>query len=73
MIEEGRPTVDVLTQLIAVQGALELVALGLVEQHAMHCLLGDGDAPGEPRQQVDELMAAVGRLMRRSARGDAGA
>jgi len=50
-----------------VQGALDLVALGLVDQHAMHCLLGEGDGPNEPREQVDELMKAMGRLLRRSA------
>lgn len=67
MLEEDRPPVEILTQLTAVQGALDLVALGLVDQHAMHCLLGQGDGPKEPRAQVDELMKAMGRLLRRSA------
>jgi DNA-binding FrmR family transcriptional regulator len=69
MLEEDRPTLEILTQLAAVQGALDLVALGLVDQHAMHCLHGERDAPGEPRAQVDELMTAMGRLLRRSAGG----
>lgn len=67
MLEEDRPPVEILTQLTAMQGALDLVALGLVDQHAMHCLLGQGDGPKEPRAQVDELMKAMGRLLRRSA------
>jgi len=67
MLEDDRPAVEILTQLAAVQGALDLVALGLVDQHALHCLLGRGDAPEEPRAQVDELMKAMGRLLRRSA------
>jgi len=67
MLEEERPAVEILTQLTAVQGALDLVALGLVDQHAMHCLLGEGEGPREPRAQVDELMKAMGRLLRRSA------
>jgi DNA-binding FrmR family transcriptional regulator len=67
MLEEDRPPVEILTQLTAAQGALDLVALGLVDQHAMHCLLGQGDGPKEPRAQVDELMQAMGRLLRRSA------
>lgn len=68
MVVEDRPTLEVVTQLTAIQGALELVALGLLDQHAMHCLLGRGGGPSEPRAQADEILAAVGRLLRRSAR-----
>lgn len=68
MIVEDRPSLEVVTQLTALQGALELVALGLLDQHALHCLLGHGEGPTEPRDQADEILAAVGRLLRRSAR-----
>ncbi len=68
MVAEGRPPLEIATQLTALQGALELVALGLLDQHAMHCLLGGGDGPDDPRAQADEILAAVGRLLRRSAR-----
>jgi DNA-binding FrmR family transcriptional regulator len=63
MIEGERYCIDVLTQISAVQAALDKVALGLLDEHARHCVVeGRG---GEPAEMTDELMAAVGRLMRR--------
>ena len=63
MIENDRYCIDVLTQISAVQTALDKVALGLLDEHARHCVVGaSGDNQGE---LTDELMAAVGRLMRR--------
>ena len=41
-----------------------VVALGLLDAHARHCVVG-GQGNGEPEELTDELMAAVGRLMRR--------
>ena len=63
MVEEDRYCIDVLTQIRAVQAALDKVALGLLDQHAHHCII-DSDA-GEQHDRTEELMAAVGRLMRR--------
>jgi DNA-binding FrmR family transcriptional regulator len=65
MVDEDRYCIDVLTQIGAIQAALDKVALGLLDEHARHCLLGAGEGPKEPDDQVDELMSAVGRLMRR--------
>ncbi|MEK6278506.1 MAG: metal-sensitive transcriptional regulator [Actinomycetota bacterium] len=65
MVEEDRYCIDVLTQVSAVQAALEKISLGLLDVHARHCMLGEGEAPDDPQQQVDELMGAVGRLVRR--------
>ena len=64
MVEEDRYCIDVLTQIAAVQAALDKVALGLLDGHARHCVV-DGRAEGNPGELTDELMAAVGRLMRR--------
>ncbi|MBX5440108.1 MAG: metal-sensitive transcriptional regulator [Solirubrobacteraceae bacterium] len=64
MVEEDRYCIDVLTQISAVQAALDKVALGLLDQHARHCVVG-GHGEGGPEALTDELMAAVGRLMRR--------
>ena len=63
MVENDRYCIDVLTQISAVQAALDKVALGLLDQHANHCVMGAAD--GERQEKTDELMAAVGRLMRR--------
>jgi DNA-binding FrmR family transcriptional regulator len=65
MVEEGRYCIDVLTQISAIQAALEKIALGLVDGHVRVCILGDGHAPADPDEQVDELMGAVGRLVKR--------
>jgi DNA-binding FrmR family transcriptional regulator len=63
MVEEERYCIDVLTQIGAIQAALDKVALGLLDDHARHCVMGaEGDAQVD---KTDELMAAVGRLMRR--------
>ena len=63
MIEDDRYCIDVLTQISAVQAALDKVALGLMDEHARHCVVG-GKAD-EQSEMTDELMAAVARLMRR--------
>jgi DNA-binding FrmR family transcriptional regulator len=63
MVEEDRYCIDVLTQISAARAALEQVSLGLLDEHARHCMLGDGDAPADPGEQVQELMGAVGRLV----------
>ena len=64
MVENDRYCIDVLTQISAVQAALDKVALGLLDQHARHCVI-DGHGDGAPEELTDELMAAVARLMRR--------
>jgi CsoR family transcriptional regulator, copper-sensing transcriptional repressor len=64
MVEDDRYCIDVITQISAVQAALDKVALGLLDGHARHCVV-DGHAEGTPEELTDELMGAVGRLMRR--------
>jgi CsoR family transcriptional regulator, copper-sensing transcriptional repressor len=65
MVDDDRYCIDVLTQISAIQAALDKVALGLLDEHARHCMLGAGEGPKEPGEQADELMAAVGRLLHR--------
>ena len=64
MVEDDRYCIDVLTQISAVQAALDKVALGLLDDHAHHCVVG-GAGEGTPEERTDEMMAAVGRLLRR--------
>jgi DNA-binding FrmR family transcriptional regulator len=64
MVEDDRYCIDILTQISAAQAALDKVALGVLDGHARHCI-AEGHAEGSPGQLSDELMAAVGRLMRR--------
>ena len=44
MVDEDRYCIDVLTQISAIQAALDKVALGLLDGHARHCLLGEATA-----------------------------
>ena len=64
MVDEDRYCIDVLTQINAVRAALDSVALGLLDGHVRHCVI-DGHGEGTPVEMTDEVMAAVGRLMRR--------
>ena len=63
MVETDRYCIDVLTQISAVQAALDKVALGLLDDHARQCVTGA--EPDLQAERTGELMAAVGRLMRR--------
>jgi DNA-binding FrmR family transcriptional regulator len=63
MVEEERYCIDVVTQISAIQAALDKVALGLLDDHARHCVVDGPDAEKDAR--TGELMSAVGRLMRR--------
>jgi len=63
MVEGDRYCIDVVTQVTAIQAALDKVALELLADHAAHCVAGaEGDAREE---RTEELMAAVKRLPRR--------
>lgn len=63
MVNDERYCIDIITQISAIQAALDKVALGLLDDHARTCVI---DAPeGKQPERTEELMAAVGRLMRR--------
>ena len=62
MVEDDRYCIEVLTQISAVQKAFDAVALELLDDHVRHCV---AESSGEQRaERLDELMAAVGRLVR---------
>jgi CsoR family transcriptional regulator, copper-sensing transcriptional repressor len=62
MVEDERYCIDILTQVSAVQAALDRVALELLDDHARHCVIGAGDENRE--EMTEEMMDAVGRLIR---------
>ncbi|MGN6217140.1 MAG: metal-sensitive transcriptional regulator [Solirubrobacterales bacterium] len=63
MVTDERYCIDVLTQIGAIQAALDKVALGLIDDHTRHCVVeAEG---GERVEKVDELMAALGRFVSR--------
>src|SRR5579884_1532770 len=63
MVEDDRYCIDILTQISAAQAALDKVALGLLDGHAHTCVIGA--EPAERGERTEEMMAAVGRLLRR--------
>lgn len=65
MVEEDRYCVDVLTQIAAIQAALHAIALGLLDGHVRVCLCDGAVANSAPEERIDELMGAVGRLLKR--------
>ncbi len=62
MVDEERYCIDVVTQITAIQAALDKVALGLLDEHARHCVIGA--EAGQQDERTTELMGAVKRLMR---------
>jgi CsoR family transcriptional regulator, copper-sensing transcriptional repressor len=62
MVEEDRYCIDVVTQVTAIQAALDKVALELLTDHAAHCVIGA--AKSEQPERTEELMGAVKRLLR---------
>jgi DNA-binding FrmR family transcriptional regulator len=62
MIDEDRYCIDVLTQISALQAALDKVALALLDDHVRHCVMQA--APAQREARAEELVAAVGRLVR---------
>jgi CsoR family transcriptional regulator, copper-sensing transcriptional repressor len=63
MVEDDRYCIDVLTQISAIQAALDKVALGLLNDHARQCVMTAD--PDDRPETTEELVAAVARLMGR--------
>jgi DNA-binding FrmR family transcriptional regulator len=61
MIDDDRYCIDVVTQITAIQAALDKVALELLRDHARHCVIGADESQQEER--TTELMGAVRRLL----------
>jgi DNA-binding FrmR family transcriptional regulator len=64
MVEEDRYCIDVVTQISAIQAALDKIGLGLLDSHARTCMAEPRSA-AQGATQVDELMGAVGRMLNR--------
>src|ERR687892_147607 len=75
MVEDDRYCIDVLTQISAVQAALDKVALGLLDDHVHHCVMGAGTDRGIAVAQRDRqvrlaLDAHLERRANESAEGE---
>jgi DNA-binding FrmR family transcriptional regulator len=66
MVDEDRYCIDVLTQIAAVNTALESLAFKLLDDHVRHCVAGAlaSGVSDDALQKTEELMAAVQRFAR---------
>jgi CsoR family transcriptional regulator, copper-sensing transcriptional repressor len=64
MVEEDRYCIDVLQQMSAAQAAIDKVALGLLNDHVNHCWAAGAGDEDRRREMTEEMMSAVGRLVR---------
>ena len=66
MVDDDRYCIDILTQISAVNTALESLAFKLLDEHVNHCV-ADALASGDPKEASEksrELLAAVQRFAR---------
>ena len=65
MVEQDQYCIDVLTQVSAVNRALQGVALTLLEEHLGHCLVDAARTGGRTQDiKLKEASAAIARLVR---------
>ncbi len=65
MVAEDTYCIDVLTQISAVQSALDSVALALLEDHMNHCVLHAAQqGEEEGREKIQEATKAIARLVK---------
>jgi len=65
MVEQDVYCIDVLTQVSAVNRALQAVALGLLEDHLGHCVASAiADGGPDAQAKVHEAAEAISRLVR---------
>jgi DNA-binding FrmR family transcriptional regulator len=66
MVEDDRYCIDILTQIAAVNTALESLALKILDEHVRHCVAGaltSGDE-ADANVKTEELLDAVRRFAR---------
>lgn len=65
MVEDEQYCIDILTQVSALTRALQAVALGLLDDHLKHCVLGATHAGGDDADaKIKEATDAINRLVR---------
>ena len=66
MINEDKYCIDVLIQISAATGALQSLALALLDDHLSHCVVNAAKEGGEEAQiKLAEVNDAIARLVRR--------
>ena len=64
MVDEDTYCIDILTQISAVNGALDKVAVALLEDHLAHCVADSITSGVGGEEKVKEAAQAVERLLK---------
>ncbi len=65
MIDDDKYCIDILTQISAVNSALQSVALGLLDEHLRHCVShAVAEGGDEADKKLAEATSAIARLVR---------
>lgn len=65
MVEEDKYCIDILTQISAIQAALDKVGLQLLSEHTKHCMTDPKIGAEGLDKKADELVGAVSRMLSR--------
>ena len=63
MVESDKYCIDILTQISAIEAAMDKVALGLLREHTRHCLMDDTIGPKDRDAKIEEVISAVNRML----------
>lgn len=63
MVEGDMYCIDILTQISAIEAAMDKVALELLRDHTKHCLMDAAAGPKDRDEKIEEVVGAVGRLL----------
>ncbi len=65
MVDEDKYCIDILTQVSALTSALQVVAVGLLDDHLKHCVVDAARLGGaEADEKIKEATQAIARLVR---------
>lgn len=65
MVSDDEYCIDILTQMSAVQSALDSVAIGLLEDHMNHCVVNAAKESDEAgKEKIEEATKAIARLIK---------
>lgn len=65
MVDEDKYCIDILTQITAIQAALDKVGLQLLDEHAKHCLSNADLSQKDRHEKAEEMVKAVSRMIAR--------
>jgi DNA-binding FrmR family transcriptional regulator len=65
MVDADEYCIDILTQISAIDAAMDKVALELLRDHTKHCIAATEADSNERDAKVDEVVQAVNRLLKK--------